>query len=195
MKHKHMQPKHIVFFLEERSAKALLDTLLPRLLPPDAFSFQCIPFEGKRDLQKQVPRKLRAWQTQDTFVVLHDQDGGNCTTLKTRLTGLCAKAGKPDTLVRIACRELESWYLADLRAVEKGLEVKGLARHQNAAEYRDPDSQQQYPAKTLQQLTSNKYQKVAGSRAIGPHLDLTNTRSASFRNFIAGVRRIAGLLS
>lgn len=194
MKHKHMQPKHIVFFLEERSAKALLDTLLPRLLPPDVFSFRCIPFEGKSHLQKRVPIKLRTWQTQDTFVVLHDQDSADCATLKTRLTGLCAKAGKPDTLVRIACRELESWYLADLQAVEKGLEIDGLARHQNAAEYRDPDSQQN-PAKTLQQLTSNKYQKLAGSRAIGPHLDLTNTRSASFRNFIAGVRRIAGLLS
>ncbi|MDD9819306.1 MAG: DUF4276 family protein, partial [Nitrospira sp.] len=156
-----MTHKHIVFFLEERSAKALLDTLLPRLLPPDAFSFHCIPFEGKSDLQKWVPRKLRAWQKQDTFVVLHDQDGGNCTTLKTSLTDLCAKAGKPDTLVRIACRELESWYLADLRAVEKGLEVKGLARHQDASKYRDPDSQQRHPAKTLQQLTSNKYKKVA----------------------------------
>lgn len=189
-----MKHKHIVFFLEEHSAKALLDTLLPRLLPPDAFSFHCIPFEGKRDLQKRVPVRLRAWQKQDTFVVLHDQDSGNCNTLKTRLAGLCAKAGKPDTLVRIACRELESWYLADLHAVEKGLEIKGLAKHKDAAEYRDPDSQQN-PAKILQQLTSNKYQKLAGSRAIGPYLDLNNTRSASFRNFITGVRRIAGLPS
>lgn len=189
-----MKHKHIVFFLEERSAKALLDTLLPRLLPPDAFSFHCIPFDGKSALQRRMPRKLCAWQKQDTFVVLHDQDSGNCNTLKTKLTGLCAEAGKPDTLVRIACRELESWYLADLCAVEKGLEVKGLARHQDSSKYRDPDRQPN-PAKTLQQLTSNKYQKVAGSRAIGPHLDLNNTRSASFRNFITGVRRIAGLLS
>ncbi len=187
--------KYIVFFLEERSAKALLDNLLPRLFPPDAFSCQCIPFEGKSNLQKQLPKKLRGWLMPDTlFVVLHDQDSMDCATLKTRLARLCEEANKPETLVRIVCRELESWYLADLHAVEKGLEVDGLSKHQNASLYRAPDKQQ-HPAKMLQHLTRGKYQKMAGSRAMGPHLDLNNTRSASFRNFITGVRRISGLLA
>jgi len=184
---------HIVFFLEERSAQEMLGGLLPRLLPQEAFSFQCIPFEGKRSLQKQLPIKLRGWLAPNTlFVVLQDQDNADCRELKRHLVGLCDNAGKPKTLIRIACRELESWYLADLKAVEKGLEMANLFKHQNTPRYRDPDKKP-HPAKMLQSLTGGAYQKIAGSRAIGPHLDLDNTRSTSFRNFITGVRRIAGL--
>jgi len=182
---------HIVFFLEERSAQEMLHGLLPRLLPAEAFSFQCIPFEGKRSLRKQLPIKLRGWRAPDTlFVVLQDQDNADCHELKRLLAELCNNAGRPDALIRIVCRELESWYLADLQAVEKGLEMTNLLKRQNTLHYRDPDGRAQ-PAKLLRRLTGGKYQKMAGSRAIGPHLDLDNTRSASFRNFITGVRRIA----
>jgi len=184
---------HIVFFLEERSAQEMLNGLLPRLLPAEAFSFQCIPFEGKRSLHKRLPIKLRGWRAPNTlFVVLQDQDSADCHELKRLLADLCARAGRPDALIRIVCRELESWYLADLQAVEKGLEITNLRERQNTPRYRDPDGKPQ-PAKLLRHLTAGKYQKMAGSRAIGPHLDLDNTRSASFRNFVAGVRRITGL--
>ena len=60
--------------LEERSAKALLESLLPRILSPET-EFRCIPFEGKQDLEKQLIRKVRAYQNdQARFIVLRDQD-------------------------------------------------------------------------------------------------------------------------
>jgi hypothetical protein len=49
----------VVFLLEEYSAKILLEGLLPRFFPD--LSFLCIPHEGKQDLEKSFPRKLRAW--------------------------------------------------------------------------------------------------------------------------------------
>lgn len=42
--------KHLVFLLEEPSAKEMLNGLLPRLLP--GLSYRCIVFEGKQDLEK-----------------------------------------------------------------------------------------------------------------------------------------------
>ena len=50
----------VVFLLEEYSMKALLDGLLPRLFPD--LLFQCVPHDGKGDLEKSIPRKLRAWR-------------------------------------------------------------------------------------------------------------------------------------
>lgn len=50
----------VVFLLEERSMKELLEGLLPRLFP--GLPFLCIPHEGKRDLERSIPRKLRAWR-------------------------------------------------------------------------------------------------------------------------------------
>jgi len=40
----------------------------------------------------------------------------------------------------------------------------------------------------LDRLTSHQYQKISGSRDIGPYLDLDNTRSHSFAVFISGIR-------
>lgn len=106
----------LVFLLEERSMKTLLEGLLPRLVP--GLSFICVPHEGKQDLQKSIPRKLRAWREPGVrFVIVRDNDGGDCCALKSSLSALCADAGRDDALVRIACQELEAWYLGEPSAL------------------------------------------------------------------------------
>lgn len=46
------------------------------------------------------------------------------------------------------------------------------------------------PARKLQSIAP-AYQKVGGSRAIGPHLDPANKRSHSFGVFVEGLRTLA----
>jgi len=120
--------RELVFFLEEESAKALLTGLLPRLLPTDRpIETRFIVFEGKQDLDRQIERKLRGYlNRRASFIVLRDQDRADCRKVKRALVARCIEAGRPDTVVRIACRELEAFYLGDLRAVELGLRVGGL---------------------------------------------------------------------
>ena len=99
----------LVLFVEEPSAREMLNGLLPRMLPSD-MKFRCIVFEGKQDLEKRLPRKLKGWQAPETaFVVLRDKDNSDCVRIKERLVQICHDAGRADTLVRIACYELESW--------------------------------------------------------------------------------------
>ncbi len=180
---------HLVLFLEEPSAQEMLKGLLPRILP-DAVSFQCVVFEGKQDLEKHLGRKLRAWSVPETlFVVIRDQDSAACNAVKQKLVDICREARKPQTLVRVACHELESWYLADLTAVEQGLKINGLQKLQEKKKYLAPDHLTN-PVQELERLTSNAYQKISGSRAIGPHLSPDNERSISFKNFVAGVRKL-----
>lgn len=183
--------RELVFLLEEPSAKAMLESLLPRMLNVD-MKFRCIPFEGKQDLEKQMVRKIRAYQNdQARFIILRDQDNHpDCLAIKRKLLDLCNDAGKPDKcLVRIACRELETFYLADLQAVGQALQLDGLAKHQQSKKFRMPD-QLGGPSKELKTLTKQRYEKVAGSRAIGQYLSLDNERSPSFRNLIAAIRRL-----
>lgn len=97
----------IIFLLEERSMKEVLDVLLPQILPKGVM-FKTIPHSGKSDLQQSIPKKLKAWNTPDTkFVIVQDQDGANCVDLKKHLLELTKPSGR-EVLVRIACRELES---------------------------------------------------------------------------------------
>ncbi len=179
--------KQVVFFLEEPSAEAMLQGLLPRLLSPEFIEqVQYIIFQGKSDLEKRVERHLRAWQQPAYFIVLRDQDNGDCGQIKTKLQAKCIAAGKPQTLIRIACHELESWYLGDLKAVEAGLDLSNIAKSQNKKKYRFPDNLSN-AAQELSQLTKGKYQKVSGSRAIGPHLRVSGNRSRGFSVFCEGM--------
>lgn len=187
--------KELVFLLEEESAKAMLESLLPRILHPDIRP-RYIPFEGKQDLERQMVRRLRGYANPHArFIVMRDQDSApDCIALKARLVDHCQQAGQAaNTLVRIACKELESFYLADLCAVEQALGLTRLVRQQGSAKFRCPDRLGS-PSKELETLTRNLYQKVSGSRAIGRFLDPANERSPSFKNFMKSVRRMEGEL-
>lgn len=179
----------IVFFLEERSAKEMLEGLLPRLLP-EGVDYLCIPFSGKQDLEKQLFLKLRGWiYPDDRFVILRDQDQSDWREVKQRLREICDRAGKHEAIIRIARTELESWYLGDLLAVESALGIRGLAeRYQNKERFRDPDA---FPnaAQELKKITRGSYQKINGSRRIGSVLDIRSNRSCSFQVFLKGIGR------
>lgn len=186
-----MSQKELVFLLEEESAKAMLESLLPRILNPEVKT-RLIPFEGKQDLEKQMTKRMRGYvNPQARFIVLRDQDSApDCTQVKAKLIQHCQQAGQEaKSLVRIACKELETFYLADLNAVEHGLALKKLAPQQGSVKFRNPDRLGS-PSKELAMLTKGVYEKVSGSRAIGKHLDPTNTRSASFKNLVKGIRRM-----
>ena len=182
--------KEIVFLLEEQSAKALLETIWPRLISPDAsVRPRFIVFEGKQDLEKQLTRKLRGYLNPEArFIVIRDQDQNECHQVKENLAKLCAEAGRT-AIVRIACRELEAFYLGDLKAVEIGLEISGLGAMQMNARFRNPDKLVR-PSYELEKVTKSRYQKVAGARAIGPHLNLESPRSRSFHHLVHAIRSV-----
>ena len=182
--------KTLVFCLEEPSAREMLKGALPRLLPED-IDVEYIVFEGKQDLHKQLERRLRGWQRPDShFIVLQDKDSHDCLAVKRKLQDLCDRAGRSEALVRIACHELESFYLGDLRAVEKGLCMKGLAVQQRTRKYAAPDALAN-AAEELKKLTQGRYQKIQGSRLIGLHMDLEGGNSShSFNVLIKGIRRL-----
>ncbi len=183
-----MNMKELVFLLEEASAKAMLNALLPRMLD-GRVGYRLIAFEGKQDLEKQLTRKIKAYQNPHArFIVLRDQDSHpDCTQVKRQLLALCEASGKvAHCLVRIACRELETFYLADLLAVEQALGIKGLARQQASRKFKAPDGLGS-PSRELKTLTQHRYEKVSGSRAIGQHLQIDNIRSRSFANLINAI--------
>ncbi len=179
--------KRIVFLLEERSMRVLLEGMLPRVFP--GLEFLCIPHEGKQDLEKSVPRKLRAWREPGVrFVVVRDNDAADCVMVKNRLLGLCDKGSRPDTLVRIACQELEAWYFGEPGAIATGFGRPELRNLDERATYRDADSIVN-PSAELKRLVP-EFQKISGGRLMASRLSPENNRSSSFLNFVLGVDRI-----
>ncbi|MBW7874905.1 MAG: DUF4276 family protein [Candidatus Cloacimonetes bacterium] len=181
--------KILVFLLEEPSAKEMLEGVLPRILPTE-IQIRYIVFQGKQDLEKHLVKKLKGWLLPESvFVVLRDQDAADCIEVKQRLVRLCHDSGKSNILIRIACRELESFYLGDLSAVESGLNLKNLKHLQKKQKYRNPDKLSS-PASVLTEMTKNAYTKIAGSRAISPFLDVKHNCSPSFAALISGIQNL-----
>lgn len=185
----------LVFLLEEESAKAMLESILPRLLPPP-FSFeeniQIITFEGKQDLEKRLEKRLRGYLIPDTkFIVMRDQDSeDDCRKVKEKLLMLCQKSGKRSScLVRIACRELESFYLGDLQAVDKAFNLDGKLVHlQKNRKFKAPDNLTN--AKQELKKLVPEYQQISGSREIGKFLSFDDNKSISFNYLIQGIKKL-----
>ena len=151
-----------------------------------------VVFEGKQDMHKELPRKLRSWmRNSDRLVILRDQDSADCSLLKSELRALCVEAGRRDVLVRIACRQLESWYAGDWGGVARAFGRPTLARLDRKAKYRDPDSLGNPFDEIRRELPV--FQKVSGGRQMGRFISLTGSRSASFDVFLRGLDRFTRL--
>ena len=104
----------LVFFLEEESAKIMLQSVVAKLKLDQAnVATRYIVFEGKQHLDQNLERKLRGYvNPRARFIVLRDQDSADCKKLKSDLAAICKHARKK-AVIRIACHELEAFYLAD----------------------------------------------------------------------------------
>ncbi len=181
--------RSLVFLLEEPSAQDALEGLLPYIIP-DGISVKYLVFEGKQDLELRMTRTLRAWRQPNTrFIVLRDQDSGDCAVIKAGLLARCREAGREsEAMVRIACRELEAWFVGDWASVAKAFDNPKLSRLQQKTIYRDNPDRLSNPVMELRKHIPH-YQKRDGARRIGPYLRKENNASRSFQVFVEAVHR------
>ena len=181
----------IVFLLEEQSMVELLRGVLPKVFPAwvENQHWLAVPHNGKSDLEASVPRKLRAWnRPEDRFIIMRDNDGGDCRMHKQRLLQLAAVKPANHVLVRIVCQELEGWFLGDLEAVKAAYPVAArniIATHRK---FPAPDKMTN-AAHELSQLTEVPG-KVGRAKAISGHMDVEANLSHSFQVFITGLKSL-----
>jgi hypothetical protein len=185
-----MREEIIEILVEELSMKNFLSGILPKILP-DGFHLNDNCFirehEGKQHLKKSIPKKVKAYQNSSRpvkVIVIQDQDSSNCSKLKLELQNLVDSNSTIPCLIRIACRELESWYLGDLDALEKVYPQFKANKYKNWAKFRNPDlCNASYEIKRL----IDTFQKGVVSKEITQYLDLKNNRSTSFKHLVSGI--------
>ncbi len=183
----------VEFLLEEPSMVNFLEQVLPNILPEGIVLYEnCFlrPHNGKSDLLKSIPRKIRAFSNisheEYRVVIIHDQDSNDCKRLKHELTTLCFQNGDCPTLIRIACRELEAWYLGDMDAIQMVYPSFKAEQQRNKAKFRNPDICN--PSEELKKLVPN-FQKGFASKEISKHISIEKNRSISFGHFVSGLNR------
>ena len=203
---------HLEFLLEEPSAKAALEILVPRIVGRSA-TYRFHAFQGKQDLLRNLPSRLRGyrrWLPSDWYlVVLLDRDRDNCQELKSYLEQIASEAGfqtvtsagKNETfrvINRIAVEELESWFFGDVRALASAFPrvPDELGRK---TKYRNPDAIRGGTWETLEKVLQKAgyyrtgLPKIEAARRIAQHMDPDRNSSTSFNTFVRGLRALITL--
>ena len=165
--------------------KVTLEALLPRL---GVYEFQVIAFQGVSDLERSLVRRIRGWRDpRARFLVIRDNDNGDCRARKERLNSLIEKAGgcRP-VKIRIVMQELEAWFLGDPEA----LEAAGLLKPGKRPRSLEEPEMKRRPVDVLRTL-DRSYQKGIGARRIAPHLDPERSQATSMTNTISAIRELA----
>ncbi len=184
--------------VEEPSAEAFFRALIPRFWGD--ISFQVYPFQGKNDLLKNLPLRLRGYSkwlpSNCRILVVVDRDQDDCVALKDELdeaalrAGLVTKTtagtGPFQVINRIAVEELESWYFGDWEAVRFAY-PKVPSSIPQKARYRDPDAIEGGTWEALERIFQRAgyfiggLRKVELARTLGPLIYGERNRSGSFQ--------------
>ncbi len=200
---------HIDFLVEEPSAEAALNNILPKILG-GIITYNIIVHQGKKDLLKKLPNRLRGYakwiDDKYKIVVLLDKDSQDCIALKAALNQTALNAGlklkiadaapgyKYQVLNRIAIEELESWFFGDQIALKKSYPriPDGEIR---SRKYSNPDGITQC-WETLEQLLQkggyypSGLPKIENARKVSKHMDIENNSSHSFNIFKKGLQEL-----
>ena len=185
----------VVFLLEEESMEHLLRGLLPRIVPNgiEGVNWLLIPHSGKSDLEASIPRKLRAWREPDVrFFVIRDQDSADCVHVKEKLRALTLEGGRPESVIRIACRELEAWYFGDLTALAEAYGTPAITELGGKSSFRVPDEVGN-PSDELEKRILD-FGKIDAARRMGARLSLDGSNtSRSYQHVLMSVRGLFGV--
>ncbi|QKJ61971.1 DUF4276 family protein [Flavobacterium sp. M31R6] len=183
----------IEILVEEPSMKEFLTILLPNVLDNQwnlNGNYFIRSFEGKSDLQKNIPSKVKFlsnWNHEAVgVVIMQDQDSSDCKILKQKLLNICNQNGNCPKLVRIICRELESWYIGDFVAVNKAYPSFKHQNYINKSKFRIPDNCNAFDE--IKKIVPD-FQKVGGAKKIAPFINVETNKSESFQQTISGVIR------
>lgn len=129
----------IIFLVEDLSMRKFLEGILPRLdFAP--YHFEIKHHNGKEDLLANLSKVSPTLSKRAThLVVLIDKDKQDCIQLKQKLREKMVNCSCHYTL-RIACYELESWFLGDLNAIAQCSSKFKLHFFQNKLKYQYTDN-------------------------------------------------------
>lgn len=188
-----MKTLHI--FTEEQSAKNVFETIVPPLLPNDV-TLRVYQHQGKQDLEKAIKKTVPSISKIPGSVILitQDQDNDDCKVVKQRIIDLLDNKCACIYSVRIVCRELESWFLGDLHAIQRAYPRFRIDNHIHKSEFKNVDAIQKpnnYLLRIIPEYSGrDKLPKLETSEKISKFLDINNNTSESFKQTLLAIRTL-----
>lgn len=188
-----MMTLHI--FTEELSIKKVFDQILPKILPNNVF-YRVYPHQGKQDLERALVKTLPSISKipGSKILVTRDQDHNDCIEVKKQILDLIKDKCQCEFSIRIVCKELESWFLGDMKAIEAAYPRFKANQYINKSEYRIIDKIS-YPNTILLKIIPeyrdrDTLPKLEAAENISQYLDTTINKSDSFNHTIKAITKL-----
>jgi Domain of unknown function (DUF4276) len=177
----------LIVLVEGTSEVHVMESVLKKLGMTSS-AFRVIPHQGNGELKRKLHKSLRAWRDAETrFLIMRDNDGGDCRDRKAELLKIISHEGKlAQARVRIVCQELEAWYLGDEEALRAADFIGQKGRASPSVMKRDPDSVEK-PSKHVGRMRPD-HKKIMAAQKIAPFLNPVRNRSKSFQNTVKAIR-------
>jgi hypothetical protein len=180
-------------FTEEPSIKYVLEEIIYKLNLVEN-QFRIYPHQGKNDLitalKKTLPSISRIPDSK--ILITIDQDKNDCILLKNEIQQIIELQCVCDFKIRIICRELESWYLGDMNAIENAFPRFKSENYKNKSYYRNVDKIFSPNLEVLKIIPEYKQYKrlpkIEVAKRISPFLELEGNKSSSFNNTIKAIK-------
>jgi len=188
--------KTLYVLTEEPSIKNVFEVILPKILPQNV-NFHILVHQGKNDLKKVLSEKIASLSRVEgaKILITMDQDANDCKQLKQKLSDLIGKNCNCDYKIRIVCRELESWLLGDLSAIERAFPKFKSGLYTKKPQMRNVDKTKGKPSDLLLRIIPEfkdrkNLPKIELSKKVAPFLDIVNNCSPSFNHTIKAIRQL-----
>ena len=193
-----MKMSTLFILTEEPSIKNVFDVVLPKILPKNV-DFRVLVHQGKNDLGKALTDKITSLSriSGAKILITIDQDANDCKHLKQEIAGLIDNNCVCDYKIRIVCKELESWLLGDLPAIEKAFPRFRSVSFARKTKLRNVDLIKGKPSDFLLCIIPEfkdrkKIPKLEFSKKGATFLDINNNTSPSFNHTINAIKNLCG---
>ncbi|MDM8560670.1 DUF4276 family protein [Candidatus Parabeggiatoa sp. HSG14] len=140
----------IVFLVEDYSMRKFLEGVLPRL-GFEEHLFEIKHHRGKEDLISHLDNTIPTLSKRaQQIIVIIDRDKQDCIALKNKIKEKMVRCSC-EYKVRIACYELEAWFLGDMEAIAKCSPRFKANSFQGKKKYRDVDNIEK-PSSVIEQI-------------------------------------------
>jgi hypothetical protein len=164
----------IIFLVEDYSMRKFLEGILPRLGFKEDF-FEIKHHRGKEDLISNLRQIIPSLSKRaQQIIVIIDQDKQDCVVLKDKIKKKMAYCSC-EYKIRIACYELEAWFLGDMEAIAKCSSRFKAGFFQGKKKYRDIDNIEK-PSRVIEEIVSDWKERYASkpqfAKTIAPFVSL-----------------------
>lgn len=191
----------LFILLEEASMEPVIKIVISQLqsLNNISIEYSIKTHQGKQDLENSLGKTIPALTKQPnaSILIIRDKDSGDCIQIKQNIENIIKSKITVPYKIRIACHELENWFLGDLEAIEFAFSRFNKNKIVGKKEYSNVDEIVNPIDRLLKIIPDYKgirhISKVSNAEKISQYMVISKNKSTSFQHTVLAIKELQNI--